>query len=223
MLRTVVILDYQNVHLTAHDVFGTESRHDSLIHPLQFANAGIRARNRRQREGYPEATLSRVVAFRGLPHPDFDWEQSRRCVDQARQWRTDGAIVELRDLKYSFERCADGRPRLNSDGKKIPKGRPQEKGIDVLCALRCVREAMEEDVDLVVLASRDTDLIPALDEVWDMNHESDSSTARIETFSWFDREWPGGGSLKPSGGRRIWNTNMDRECYEAAIDRNDYR
>ena len=224
MLQTVVILDYQNVHLTAHDVFGTDDRHDSLIHPVQFATAGIRERNRRQREGYPEASLVRVVAFRGLPHADFDWEQNRRCLDQATQWRDDGAIVELRDLKYSYQMAADDRPVLDVNGKKIPKGRPKEKGIDVLCALRCVREAMADDVDLVMLASRDTDLVPALDEVWDMSHEDGSTCARIETLSWFDRDGARRfGSLTPSGSRRIWNTNMDRACYEASLDRRDYR
>lgn len=228
MLRAVVVIDYQNVHLTASDVFGDRSnRHESLIHPVHFAKAGLQERNARQREGYPHAELQRVIAYRGLPHVDHDWEQHRRCQDQATQWRTDGAEVELRDLKYRYRNGADGRPVLDIHGKKEPLGPGREKGIDVLCALRCVREAMKDDVDLVILASRDSDLIPVLDEVHDM-HREDRGVASIETFSWFNRDASKMGvftfgNLRPSGDRRIWNTNLDRSCYEASLDRRDYR
>jgi len=228
MLRAAVVIDYQNVHLTASDVFGDRSnRHESLIHPVHFVKAGLQERNARQREGYPHAELQRVIAYRGLPHVGHDWEQHRRCQDQATQWRTDGAEVELRDLKYRYRNGADGRPVLDIHGNKEPLGPGREKGIDVLCALRCVREAMKDDVDLVILASRDSDLIPVLDEVHDM-HREDRGVAPIETFSWFNRDASKMGvftfgNLRPSEGRRIWNTNLDRSCYEASLDRRDYR
>lgn len=229
MLRTSVVMDYQNVHLTAHDVFNPRGdRHASLIHPVQFAQRAILERNARQREGHPRAQLSQVTAYRGLHHVDHDWEQNRRCLDQASQWEADGARVELRDLKYRFEYGADGRPILDINGKKVPRGRPEEKGIDVLCALACVREAARPDVDLVILASRDTDLVPALDEVYDFRGQDASRYARIETVSWFNRRWREDGTrtfgnLLPSGSRRIWNTNLGRDCYESSIDRRDYR
>lgn len=122
-------------------------------------------RNSRQRSGHPAAELTRVSVYRGLPHVDHDWEQHRRCLEQASQWRADGAVVELRDLKYRYQLDAGGRPILDIHGKKMPVGRPKEKGIDVLSALACVREARRPDIDLVILASRDTDLVPVLDEL----------------------------------------------------------
>lgn len=226
-MRAVVVIDYQNVHLTAWEVFNRAGqRHESLIHPRRFADAALQVRNQRQREGYPHAVLERVVAFRGLPHVDYDWEQNRRCLDQAAQWRSDGADVELRDLKYKHVLGADGRPIRNIHGKKEAKGPGKEKGIDVLCALTCLREALRPEVDVVMLASRDTDLVPTLDTVVDMGREH-SGIARIETLSWFNRNAVregnhAGGSLRPSGGRRVWNTNLDRRCYEASLDRRDY-
>lgn len=229
MLRTSVVIDYQNVHLTARDVFDPGGDdHDSLIHPMQFARRALAERNARQREGYPRAELARVTVFRGLPHVDHDWEQHRRCIDQAAQWRRDGADVHLRDLKYRYRYGADNRPILDIHGKKTPIGRPKEKGIDVLCALACVREAARPDVDLVVLASRDTDLVPALDEVYDFHGQEPERYARIETVAWLNRNARAegamsGGSLLPTRPRRIWNTNLDRASYEASIDRNDYR
>jgi len=63
----------------------------------------------------------------------------------ATRWRTDGAIVELRDLKYAYQRGADGKAILDLNGKKVPTGRPKEKGIDVLCALACVREVRRRE------------------------------------------------------------------------------
>lgn len=229
VLRAAVVIDYQNVHLTARDVFDPRGElHQSLIHPVLFARQVIRERNARQREGYPNAELTRTLVYRGLPHVDHDSQQHRRCQDQAVQWRRDGAVVELRDLKYNYQRGPDGRPILGHDGKKVPIGRPREKGIDVLCALACLREAARPDIDLVVLASRDTDLVPVLDEVYDLRAVDPDRYGRIETASWFNRRAReehamSGGSLRPTAPRRIWNTNLDRPSYEAALDRNDYR
>lgn len=229
MLRTTFVIDYQNVHLTARDIFDPwGDAHASLIHPINFAKRALVERNSRQRPGMPHAVVSRVLAFRGLPHVDHDWEQNRRCLDQATQWRTDGAIVELRDLKYAFQRGADGRAILDVNGKKVPTGRPREKGIDVLCALACVRQAIDPDIDLVVLASRDTDLVPVLDELHDLRAANPQGCAKIETVAWFDPQARmegrfAGGSLRPTAPRRIWNTNLDRSCYDASIDRHSYR
>lgn len=229
MLRTAFVIDYQNVHLTARDVFNPRGAdHESLIHPVQFAKRALVERNQRQREGHPHAELTRTLVFRGLHHVDHDWEQNRRCLDQAAQWRRDGAEVELRDLKYSYQLGADGRPILDINGKKVPRGRPKEKGIDVLCALACLREAERPEIDLVVLASRDTDLVPVLDELFDRRGAAPARFARIETVAWLNRNAvaegaQSGGNLRPTKPRRIWNTNLDRACYDASLDRNVYR
>ena len=121
---------------------------------------------------------------------------------------------------------ATGLPATDVNHRKIPIGPGVEKGIDVLVALTCLREALRHDIDLVVMASRDTDLVPTLDTVFDMRTE-DSTVARIETVSWFDKEAArqgrfAGGNLRPTRPRRIWNTNLDRSSFEASRDRNDY-
>lgn len=228
LLRAAVVMDYQNVHLTAHDVFDRRGhKHDALIHPMKFAETVLRVRNSRQREGHPHAELGEVFVFRGLPHTDYDWEQSRRCSAQAEEWHRCGAHVILRDLKYRFQLDANGHPATDAKGRKIPVGPGREKGIDVLVAITCIRQALRDDVDLVILASRDTDLVPTLDSLLEMRDE-DPGVAKIETASWFNREAAkegnyAGGSLRASNGRRIWNTNLDRQAFEASRDRRDYR
>lgn len=110
-LRTAVVIDYQNVHLTAHDVFDhSGEKHEALIHPMRFAETVIATRNRLQRPHYPPAVLDSVWAFRGLPHAGYDPEQNRRCSAQAREWQMAGTHVVLRDLKYKFQLQADGHP-----------------------------------------------------------------------------------------------------------------
>ncbi|MEO5534050.1 MAG: hypothetical protein ABIR17_02835 [Pseudolysinimonas sp.] len=136
--------------------------------------------------------------------------------------------MDLRDLKYRYQYGANGLPLSDVNGKKVPVGRPEEKGIDVLCALACMREASRPDIDVVILASRDTDLVPVLDESFDFHGADPARYARIETVSWFNPRWReegtrSYGSLVPTAPRRIWNTNLDRSCFEASIDRTDYR
>jgi hypothetical protein len=74
-LHTVVIMDYQNVHLTGHGLFQVSRyspKHETLIDPLHFANQLIQTRNRMQKPGMDHASLSRVLVYRGLPSPEHD-------------------------------------------------------------------------------------------------------------------------------------------------------
>lgn len=229
-LRTVVIMDYQNVHLTARDRFDPDAApEDCLIHPVQFANTLLRTRNNAQAEGYPHAKLRSVIAFRGLPSPDHEPEMNRFCIDQKRQWARDHASVHLRPLKYRYEHDASGKPIMDIHGKKQPKGRPEEKGVDVMVALECLTQALNSEVDLVILASHDTDLAPVLDRVLHLRDiKGVDEVAAIETFSWYSKElqqenkFPGS-QIRPGNKRRIWNTRMDRAEYEASRDYTVYQ
>ena len=185
----------------------------------------MRERNARQRAGYPEVVLRETIAFRGFRIPTTIG--SRTVVARLRlNSGADGATIELRDLKYTFQRTADGREATDVNGRKIAVGKGQEKGIDVLVALTCLRQALCDEVDVVILASRDTDLVPVLDTLLEMRAE-DPRVAKIETASWFDRDAKeqgrfAGGSLRPTGSVNVWNTNLDRACYEASLDQRDY-
>ncbi len=226
-LRTAVVIDYENVHRMARGTFDPQGDlREYLIHPMQFARAAIRERNDRQREGYPHAELSKVLVFRGRPSAQHEPTYYTRNTSQATQWRADGAVVTLRELKYTYQYDEHGRVVTDEAGRKLlaSGSKPQEKGIDVLCALECVRQAQRDDIDLVVLASRDTDLVPVLDQLHDAHHDRPSLSAKVETVAWFDRDaLRQGGSLQPTRPRKIWNTNLGRRQLEASIDRNDYR
>ena len=89
----------------------------------------------------------------------------------------------------------------------------QEKGIDVLCALALVREV--RTADLVILASQDTDLIPAINEATALR------LGKVETCSWY---------LKGNHSSReirselvpVWNTRLDANNFDKSRDTNDY-
>jgi hypothetical protein len=74
-LRASIIVDYQNVHLTGHSRFASTRslpRHETLVDPLLFAQALLRARNRRQGPGLALAVMRHVLVYRGEPSPIHD-------------------------------------------------------------------------------------------------------------------------------------------------------
>ena len=91
-----------------------------------------------------------------------------------------------------------------------------EKGIDVLCALALVREAQNPMIDLVILASQDTDLEPALDEAMMLGK------AKIETSSWNVPNSYRSTEIRPTYPRKIWNTKMDKSTFLCSLDFRDY-
>lgn len=138
-LRTVVVIDYQNVHLTGHSRFPSTKhlpRHEALVDPLHFANQLLQVRNSRQKSGLPHAVLRGVEVYRGHPSGDHDPKAYARNLAQKAQWEREPLVtVTLRPLKYRYQRDAHGAPvRDPLTGIKIPSGPPTEKGVDVLCA-----------------------------------------------------------------------------------------
>jgi len=80
-----------------------------------------------------------------------------------------------------------------------------------------VREAQDSATDLVVLASSDSDLAPAIDEVQRLG------CAKIETFCWYDPVQRPGYQLHPTGrSRRVWNTRLDEQAFRASWDATDH-
>lgn len=220
-LRTTVVIDYQNLHLTGHGLFEATKylpKHETLVDPLHFANLLFDARNRSQRDGFPAAVLRRVLVFRGEPSPEHDPDGYSRNQAQKAHWERDRRVqVTLRPLKYRYQRGADGRPATDVSGRKVLVGPPQEKGVDVLCALALVREGQDPSVDLVILASSDSDLAPALDEVQRL------ATAKVETFCWYDAKQRLGFQLHPTNrSKPIWNTRLGEDAFRASWDRTTY-
>lgn len=218
MLRAAVVMDYQNVHLTGHEVFSTPGQrpHETLIHPYSFASQLLARRNERAPSPELVAELACVEVYRGLPSADIEVDAYARNLANAEKWCEHPEVrVHHRPLQYDFQRDATGSKVRDVNGRFVPTGGKREKGIDVLCALSMVRLTLDESIDVVILASRDSDLTPALDEAHDLNQ------AKIETGLWYDKEnrrtW---GTHKTTA--RLWSTRMDAQNFDRSIDRNFY-
>ena len=127
-VRMAVVIDYQNVHLTAAQLFlPGRPIEESLIDPFRFAKQLAKARNS---DGLHEVEVSRVEVFRGFPIQADDPDGYRRNLEQKSKWEYGhhGVVsVTLRPLKYNWEW---------HDGQKTPiRSTRREKGVDVMRAL----------------------------------------------------------------------------------------
>lgn len=171
-MNATVIVDYQNIHLSAHEQFCSAGipKHQSLIHPLHFAKEVIHARGGARVGDVDDASLTQVVAFRGLPSNLRQPAIYRRCLAQKSEWTRDPRVrVNYRSLRY----------RRGPDGNWTAR----EKGIDILVALEVVKATESGSYDVVILATHDMDLEPALEYVLDSNAVR-MGKVRIETAGW---------------------------------------
>ncbi|MGD0856118.1 MAG: NYN domain-containing protein, partial [Dehalococcoidia bacterium] len=94
--------------------------------------------------------LNEVRIYSGRPDPNKDPRTHAAHMRQCSAWERCGATVITRALRYPFD---------------WPKTRAQEKGIDVAIAIDFVSFALTKQHDVGILASCDTDLVPALEFV----------------------------------------------------------
>ena len=164
----------------------------------------IEVRNMRQSKISEHAILLKTLVYRGLPSPQNDGKSNALNLSQADFWETfKGVEVTHRLLKYTNQNAQNNRIIVKK----------QEKGIDVLCALALVREARTSD--LVILASQDTDLVPAIEEAIALKQ------AKIETFSWYSTSSRRSFELR-SPVAPTWNTRLGEEEYFQCLDENTY-
>ena len=90
-------------------------------------------------------------------------------------------------------------------------GRPREKGIDVQIALDLAFGAVDDDCDVVVLFSGDSDLLPALER-------AASAGVVCETAAWATE-----GRRLPTKPYITWEHRLRRHDYDQAHDSFDYR
>jgi uncharacterized LabA/DUF88 family protein len=189
--RVAVFIDYQNVHFSARDRFLPSGvpRQYGHVDPLRLA---MRIVSRRRLSG----NLTAVRVYRGRPSPDHQPEAARASDRQADRWERDRRVVVVRrQLRYP---------------KAWPVEAAQEKGIDVALAVDFVRLACEDAYDVGVLVSRDTDLVPALEAVRDLNGHVEVAT------------WKGASRLRFPDSQLPWCHYLDAADYEACRDDTDY-
>lgn len=150
MATAHLFIDYQNVHFTAWECFTTYGTPvwQSLINPGKFADV---IKTARLAKHFDDVDITEIHVFRGLPSRRHEPTQHARVQRQASNWTRDRRVkMHLRPLRY---------PR------DWPTEPSQEKGVDVALAIGVVQASLEGHADTLIVATRDTDIVPALDLV----------------------------------------------------------
>ncbi len=102
-------------------------------------------------------------------------------------------------------------PAISDTGQRYRRG--EEKGVDVMMALDIVVEAIKDAYDVAIVATADSDLLPAVEHPL-------AAKKRVETATWWARKSPRGQLRVPS--RKIWNHNLDKSKFDIVRDDTDY-
>ena len=199
MTRVAVFIDYQNIYHGARRAFGgTTSDVPSFgnVDPLGLARLLVDLGH----SADPERVLSATNVYRGEPGRKSHRKLVTAFARQTHRWRADPAVtVKTTPLRY--------HPTIRPGHRTW---RAEEKGIDVMLAVDLVRGAYLDEFDAAVVASADTDLLPALEEAL-------RAGKRVETAS-----WSGPANALRVPGRRIWSHHLNRGHFERVQDTTDY-
>lgn len=194
MTRVAVFIDYQNMYYGARRAFG-----DPAVDAPSFGHLDPAALARLLtdlgRAVDPGRALVATSVYRGEPGRPSHRRLRAAFTRQTSRWRADPTVtVKTTPLRYRREVVS---------GATV--WRAEEKGIDVLLAVDVVRGCYVDEFDTALIASADTDLLPALDEALRVGK-------RVETASW---SGPGIGftALRVSS-HRIWSHHLDRRHFE---------
>lgn len=191
-----VFIDYQNVHMSAHEQFCAwgESPDRCVLDPLRLAEVVV---GKRAGGG----SLTHVWVYRGRPDPRKQARLTAANDKQFQAWLHDPRVnIKRRPLRYPRDYGQPGCVEA-----------PREKGIDVSLAIDLVRAGLDKRYDAIVLMSRDTDLMPAVEMVFSL------PGAHIEVAT-----WDGATRLRSSGGRSLWCHMLTEDDWRACRDRRPY-
>ena len=195
--RMVIFVDYQNAYHSARGLF-----HDHREDPPWMGQFDpVRLGEHILRSGDDSArVVSQIRMYRGLPDTAKQTGSNRAAMRQNTKWESlPNVVVRTRPLRYPPD---------------FPKSKPMEKGIDVQIALDFGLMAVRGEYDVGVLMSRDTDLLPVLEEAVGLG------TVEVEVAAWRADKPPRHRLRLPGVTIRChW---FDRLAYQAMQDLTDY-
>jgi NYN domain len=121
-------------------------------------------------------------------------------MKQRTAWGRDGVKVFARPLRYP---------------KNWPYEKPLEKGVDVALAVDLVFNAARRFYDVAVVASTDTDLMPALEAVCELRRAWGKPQLEVTCWSPLTKR------LRVDG-YSLWCHRLGRSDYESVRDKTNY-
>ena len=201
--RVVVFIDYQNVYHCARDLFfasGKAAPWLGSVDPFRLGELLCRLGHERD----PGRRLEGIRVYRGQPDSRSGLKLSQSFDRQVANWRQrPGVTVRTRPLRYH---------RVSKPGNK-PAWVAREKGVDVMMALDISIGARSNNYEVAVVASADTDLLPALED-------AASVGKRVETATWGTPGLSRGPLRIP--GLNTWNHYLDKSLFNLVRDDTNY-
>jgi uncharacterized LabA/DUF88 family protein len=196
--RVVVFVDAQNFYHGARSAFF--SRSDS--HTLgQFSPSELAALICSRPPPNASRSVLQVRIYTGRPESSKEPKTYAAHMKQCAAWERTGALVISRTLRYP---------------PNWPTEKAEEKGIDVALAIDFVAMAIDDEYDVGIIASTDTDLRPALEYVY---NKFQGSSPRAEVTSWRSPRSPRRLSIP---GAKVWCHWLNRADYDRVADPVDY-
>lgn len=142
--RVVLFVDYMNVYEDFRRAFvlGTLLPTHGQFRPVDLGQLLV-ARG----PAYETWRLAGVRLYTGHPAPNRDPRGASAADRQIQVWKDAGIVVRPRPLQY------------------LPNHVARQKGVDVELAVDLVAMAHEKQYEIAIVASTDTDLVPALEAV----------------------------------------------------------
>ena len=204
MTRVSAFIDYENIRFAAREVFGDPRRDPYTfghVNPLRF---GSMLRQLGEKVD-PARALTAVKVYRGRAGPKSGPRAQAGSARQFTAWESQSLVtVRSRPLRYQPTAWSMGKPTA---------WRAEEKGIDVMMALDIAIGARDDVYDVAVVASADSDLVPAIEVALDAGK-------RVETAMWWSPEHPHRRMKVP--GERLWNHALGVGHFAQVRDDTDY-
>ncbi|WP_419944724.1 NYN domain-containing protein [Candidatus Poriferisodalis sp.] len=204
MTRVAVFIDYENIRYGARNAFGDPRRDPYTFGHVLPLRLGLLLKQLGESID-PDRELIAVSVYRGRPGPKSGPRAQAGAARQFASWEAQPLVrVRSRQLRYQPIAWSMGRPS---------EWRAEEKGIDVMMALDIALGARDDMYDVAIVASADSDLVPAVEVALDAGK-------RVETAMWWSSANPHHRLKIP--GRRLWNHALDVARFEQVRDDADY-
>ena len=199
-----MFIDYENIRFAAREVFGDPQRDPYTFGHVNPLRLGLMLAQLGEKVD-PGRELTAVKVYRGRAGPKSGPRAQAASARQFAAWQSQPRVtVRSRPLRYQPTAWSMNKPTA---------WRAEEKGIDVMMALDIAIGARDQAYDVAVVASADSDLVPALEDAQDIGK-------RVETAMWWSPAYPHRRMKVP--GRRLWNHALDASQFGHVRDDTDY-
>lgn len=198
--RVTVFIDGQNVHQDFRRAFIEDPNAISRLgafDPLALAKLFVS-----RGPDFEDWTLKDVRVYVGAPVAEREPRSAMAHDRQVAAWRSKGITVRPRPLMYP---------------KEWPEQKARQKGVDVELAIDVVSLAIGHEYEIGILASTDTDLVPAIEAVAKVRGFEATPRICVVAYEGLLKQ------LRLKGdGNRLHAFRLTRGDFEAVQDLTDY-